>query len=334
MSPSGVFRIANREVQMQSIRQLGLLFLALALAIPTSDSQRVCAQSNSFFQFISSPSIAENQLRLDGPVHSIITGIVQPEVGDKLPPIGAAIIVPSAPFVELSKPTPIKVCVVQDKTGSSAHYRTPQVTEVDLSMLTDHMVESSGEVGVGFLHEASNWPLTRLYVPLLPEKPERETSSNPRKQMELELAYRKALKSWVEARDRRISEAEEDTYSFFNALRDDLNQTPNAGQSDVAGSLVRCDRFLAEPLREWEGKKVIRVLVMISDAEHAVSAQSRVTNDRIHADLPERLESNPVIYVVNGEKHKGDLAGKYSVIAVESIQAAFRDVISVSNRGR
>lgn len=238
------------------------------------------------------------------------------------------------PFELSSRPTPIKVCVVQDKTGSSAHYGTPQVSESDLTLLTDHLIEASGELGVGFLDEASNWPLTRMYVPLLADQPVRQKTANPRKQLQNEIAYRKDLDDWVLMRDRRIQRAEDNTKMFFDSLHADLVRPPNAGQSDVAGSIVRCDRFLAEPTREWEGKTVLRSLVMISDAEHAVTAQSRAANDRIHAALPDNLESKPIIYVVNGEKHKGDLAGKYSVIAVESIRAAFRDIISRSNQGR
>ena len=231
---------------------------------------------------------------------------------------------------------PFKVCVIQDKSQSGQFYKTPQMQEHQLRPLTDQLAINGGDVAGGFIQHSSNYPLIRAFVPPQPQLPVRKKALNSRKELEAELTYQQELQAWARARDERLLDAEAEIARFYEQLRDSLETAPTAGESDVAGSLLRCDRFLSEPIAEYGGSEVHKIMLFISDVEHGVRSSSLQGNDNLEATIPKpyELESNAQIYVVNGRKHKGSLAKNgYHVIAFEGIDAAIRSILSIVRSG-
>lgn len=238
---------------------------------------------------------------------------------------------PIRPALSQSPVHPLKVCIIQDKSGSSAQYGTPQLTQRTLQPITEAQVEVGGDTGVGFLDESSNWPLTRFYAPPIPPRPVEGKGITPSQKLAAKQAYMKAVREWKAELDARAIEAGREAERFYDSLKSELDRPASASQSDVIGSLLRCDRMLAEPDLQWGGREVLKYAVFVSDAEHAIRKMG--PGDDRETTMPERLESGATIIVVNGKKHKGTLGEHFKVLAFENIESAVRHILSTVNPG-
>ena len=225
-----------------------------------------------------------------------------------------------------------KVCVISDKTGSSQRFETPQITTEDLVPLLDQMYGSTGgEIGWGLLDENSGTPLKRLYIRWLPELPVRKRGRNARSELENARNYNEELALWVETRDERADRFQVEREHFFESIAPDIARPDTSRVSDVAGALVRCARFLAEPDPTMMGLDFMPFILFISDVEHAVTREYLAKNPDIDLTIPSprELDIIPIIFVVNGKQHKGTLAQSgYSVRAFEGINAAVRTILN------
>lgn len=87
--------------------------------------------------------------------------------------------------------------------------------------------------------------------------------------------------------------------------------------------------MLAEPDQQWGNQEVLKFIVFISDAEHAIR-KTHSADDR-ETTMPEHRESSATILVVNGKKHKGTLGEHFKVVAFENIDSAIRHITSIIN---
>lgn len=226
-----------------------------------------------------------------------------------------------------------KVCIVQDKSGSSKSYGTPQIKAEDFFPIFDLQLEHGGEIGFGVLDESSNWPLVRFYLTPKEPLPEKRKSFNVREQVKLRRQYNKALVAWKGRQDLRQERFQLQREIFLAEVSPHITRRLDAHSSDVAGALVRCNRFLAEQDVAIEGITYIPFILFISDVEHAVSREykQKFPDRDFSIPRPSALPFAKNIYVVNGRLHKGSLAtAGYQVTAFEGITAAIRYIISTT----
>ncbi|MEM8484444.1 MAG: hypothetical protein AAF564_02790 [Bacteroidota bacterium] len=229
--------------------------------------------------------------------------------------------------------TYFKVCVIQDKSGSSANFGTPQIKEGDFYPLFDAQLKVGGEIAFGMLDDSSNWPLKRFYVSPVPPLPVEEHAFSNRAKVEARKKYNRDLIAWKTKREKRHQRFQLDRDLFLNEIADDLSRGVDATSSDVIGALVRCHRFLAEMDADLTGADYIPFILFISDVEQALSSMFRQQNpDRDYAmPAPGALPYAKNIYVVNGRLHKGSLAqAGFRVKAFEGIASAIRTIVSIS----
>src|SRR5438128_108605 len=75
--------------------------------------------------------------------------------------IGAATSVPARE----SQDGAVAICILADQTRSTEGTGIPQLQPAQLAPLVDLIKERGGEIALGIVREASNLPLTRLYLP-------------------------------------------------------------------------------------------------------------------------------------------------------------------------
>jgi len=202
---------------------------------------------------------------------------------------------------EQSPPVPapwVRICVLQDLSGSIKSTRTPVLTPDHLQALAEIVSSIGGEVGFGLIREASDLPLLRSnWDPAPPEPP---MPSNPL----LRARWRKQQDQWVQI----TKERQKRVLEFRQGVEQRLQQKL-AVRTDVCGALQRCFLMLTEP----SGKRRTRDLILVvSDGLHNVR----------RSQCPEPLESIEML-VVNGQGLLGILR-QYKPRAFESPEAAVR----------
>jgi hypothetical protein len=200
-------------------------------------------------------------------------------------------------------PAPLRVCVMQDLSGSIVETRTPRITESDLKALTNLIKDRGGELGFGVIQEQSDRGLARFVVDENPAPPPPEPH-NP--------LYRPR---WE--RERQQAEAERNRWeadlktrvgAFLKEAQGRL-EARLAGATDVCGAIRRCDLMLAEPSKP----DTINFLVLISDGQHNVRRSA----------CPGSLAANGRLLLVNGSAVQG-VVEQYEPTRFESIEAAIR----------
>lgn len=208
---------------------------------------------------------------------------------------------------------PVKLAVMNDKTGSAGETRTAQLTAADLEPLFDTLRARGGELGFGLVTDDSYRSLLRLRLeapPAPPLAPSQEGNTfEVAERMDGYHAarddYDRKAKAREEAAARRIEE-------FRSAAAELLARKPDAPRSDVWGALQRADLFLSEEDSGWPQPPALFV-ILVSDAQDNVK--------RPHSPLRSRAR----VLVVNGSASVGSLSS-LSPLLFESPAAAWRYV--------
>jgi hypothetical protein len=197
---------------------------------------------------------------------------------------------PAAPWV--------RICVLQDISGSIKTTRTPVLTPDHIQALAETVASTGGEIGFGLIQESSDLPLLRGSWE--PPEPEPEKPGNAL----LRGRWRKKHEEWkqkMEERHKRVLE-------FRKEAEERLRRKP-APATDVCGALRRCFLMAAEPV----GKQTRTIILVVSDGLHNVRRSSR---------CPEPVE-NIEMLAVNGQGIFGVLKA-YKPRLFESPDAALR----------
>jgi hypothetical protein len=143
---------------------------------------------------------------------------------------------------------PVRVVLLQDKTGSANWTRTPQLVITDFNPLMDLIKTNSGEIALGLIRDSSNRGLLRLRVDLPPvEPPKPVPTGRPFDDMRATKTYRTASTVYQNDLEAWQKRTESEIAAFKSQAVPLLEQKANAPATDVWGALVRADRLLSEP---------------------------------------------------------------------------------------
>lgn len=143
---------------------------------------------------------------------------------------------------------PVRIVVVQDKTGSANWTRTPQITVATLDPLIDLIKITSGELALGLIRDSSNHGLLRLRIDLAPAEPPKPVpTGRPFDDMRASKAYSAALTAHQGKFDAWQRRTESDIAAFKSQAQPLLEGKANANATDVWGAVVRADGLLSEP---------------------------------------------------------------------------------------
>jgi len=215
---------------------------------------------------------------------------------------------------------PVKVVVIQDRTGSINLTGTPTLKAEDFDSLIDLLLCYGGELGFGLISDNSNRGLVRLtidYPPAQPMEPSKE--GNPYKvakkceeyRCEME-EFNRRLAAWQEASGQRIDR-------FKAQVTTVLKKEELARRTDVWDSVRRADLFLSEDNSAW-GEKLLIYAVLITDG------QDNVKKDRVVA-----MKSGAKLLLVNSFDTTGGLKD-LNPLKFESIESAMRFIIADTER--
>jgi hypothetical protein len=200
-------------------------------------------------------------------------------------------------------PALLRVCVMQDLSGSIVETRTPRISQAELKALTELVKARGGELGFGIIQEQSDRGLVRFAVDERPAPPPPEPH-NP--------LYRPR---WEQQRQQ--AEAERNRWEAQMKLKEQgfLKEaqarlaSPLARRTDVCGAIRRCDLMLAEPCPAG----TLRFLMLVTDGLHNVRGSA----------CPESLAANTRLLLVNGSGVQG-IVERYQPIRFESIEAGIK----------
>lgn len=210
---------------------------------------------------------------------------------------------------------PVRVVVLQDKTGSANWTRTPQLTLSDFDRLIDLLKARSGEVAFGLIRDSSNRGLLRLRIdsaPVAPEKPAQtgrvfDDARSVKAYRQANATYHRQLEQWQTATDASIT-------LFKSSMGPLLDQPANARATDVFGAIRRGDLLLAEP--QANGAPAVHAwLIAATDGDH--------NNGPV---MMGKLRSGARLVVINSAGRIGSLK-VFAPITFESISSAMRFMI-------
>lgn len=200
---------------------------------------------------------------------------------------------------------PVRICVLQDLTGSIRKTRTVVVTPEDLRLLAEIVKARTGELGFGIIGERSDLPLVRLtLLESPPPEPPARPPGNPIRQG----AWQRQWREYEEQRTAYDQRVQQQVEAFVKAAEARL-QGKLDRVSDVCGGIHRCDLMLAEPAPHH----VERFMVLITDGLHNVRSSR----------CPDALSSGAQVLLVNGEGILG-VVERYAPVRFESLEAALR----------
>lgn len=215
---------------------------------------------------------------------------------------------------------PVRIACVQDKSGSAALTRTPQLTLGDLAPLIELLRERGGELAIGIIHASLRLRMARLRIerPPAPPKSAPPGAGNPLDEAEQESARQDAQGKF----DKKLADWEADVSSrltVFHSELDVLLKAPSDSRSSPVWSAVsRGDLFLAESDTSWS-QTPARYGVVLSDGE----------DNTVH-DAPS-LSAGAIWLIVNGDGKVGSLR-KLNPERFESVPAAFAQVVARERR--
>jgi hypothetical protein len=216
---------------------------------------------------------------------------------------------------------PVRIVVVQDKTGSANWTRTPQLSVADLDLLIELLRNASGELALGLIRDSSNRGLVRLRIDLPPAQPAKPVpSGRPFNDMRAAKAYRTVFAVYQDDLEKWRTKTEANIAAFKSAAQILLDQKANASATDVWGAVVRADRLLCEP--PSPGTPVPDLWLLVASDLYYNTGSAR----------PQELRSGARLIVVN--------AGQTASLAplkptrFEAIAPAFRYLIDTENGGK
>ncbi len=205
---------------------------------------------------------------------------------------------------------PLRVCVMQDLTGSILDTRTPRISEKELRRLLDIVKPRGGEVGLGAIQEQSDRGLTRLFVEDAPP----EVPPPPANPLDMDRWREEAGK--IEAQRRAWEAKLQARIEAFLTQAQARLQAPLARATDVCGAIRRCELMLGEPT----DSPTANFVVLITDGQHNVRASA----------CPEEMTSR--VLLVNGAGVLGIL-GRYRPVRFESVDAAVNYIAKSASGG-
>lgn len=223
--------------------------------------------------------------------------------------------------------SPVKVCILQDKSGSAGHTRTEQFTEAHIEPLLSLIRESGGEIAIGVIQEESDRSLTRIRMERMGAAPasrsKRPDKGNAIKLMQLQKEWDAKQVKW-EATQAEYEKAVAEhnatmalrMSAFLRAIRSIIKRPANAPWTDIYGGLNRADLFLAEPDTIWHATPH-KYLLIVSDGLHEGVDKPPVTV----------LRSDATLILANGAGSQGALEA-FNAIRVESIDAAVEFIVA------
>jgi hypothetical protein len=214
--------------------------------------------------------------------------------------------------------SPVRIAIMQDKTGSAGRTRTPQLSVSDLTPLMELLQSCGGEIGFGLIRDNNNNSLLRLRTEAPPREPVAAIwDSNRFRAAQQKVEYSKKEKDYEKQRAAWLKETQCRQRDFNLVLKTLVETRVDAPLTDIWGALRQADVFLAESDASW-GMPTSRWVVLVSDGEQT----SVVTK-------PLALQSGAQMAVVNGSGLIGVLA-RFKPLAFGSPAAAFRHIIAVS----
>lgn len=239
-------------------------------------------------------SEVEKQVGIDGPLPA-----------DPFPPCQHAI---------------VKIALLQDKSGSVGHTRTPQVTMEHLDLLVNFIRPCGGEIGFGTINEQSNSSLYRLRIEAPPADAPKEPNKNgnPFQVQQDMKEYRKARVRYDQSMKVFDSEMERRIAAFKLNINARLDAPATARRSDFFGGIQRANLFLSENTAAWPSSPR-QYLVIVGDGIDNVKSE--------HESLPKTIQ----LILVNGSAAMGSLAS-FNPSRFESIESAI-DFVVASGKG-
>lgn len=216
---------------------------------------------------------------------------------------------------------PVRIACLQDKSGSAALTRTPQLTLGELAPLIGLLRECGGELAVGIIHGSVRMQMARIRIerPPAPPKPPPSGAGNPLAEAEQESArhdyqieFEKRLTNWETEVNSRLE-------TFHSELGRLLKVSSDSRSSPVWAAVRRADVFLAESDTSWP-EPPSRYAVVLSDGEDNTTRAASA------------LSAGATWLMVNGDGKIGSL-GSLNPKRFESVRAAFEDVVA-SERGK
>ena len=212
---------------------------------------------------------------------------------------------------------PVKICVLQDKSGSTKWNRVPQITPRDMDSLLEIVMHNGGEIGFGLVNDDSNRPLIRIIVEEPPAKPappkppkkgnifmRRQKAARQQLKYNTQLEkYKKDMEVWHEETDKLVSK-------FKSMIQPILEIKPNYRRTDIAGALLRAKLFLDEPECGWS-QPLSRYILMVSDGVDTVGKAFKP------------LQNPAKLILVNSSAEVGALK-PLSPLCFEDLSAAIR----------
>jgi len=203
---------------------------------------------------------------------------------------------------------PIRICLVQDLSGSIEQTGIRRMNREALEALVALVQSRSGELAFGLIRETSNRPLERLRIdelpPAAPKMPPEPKNLLMRRSWQEQV---EALQQQYEATRKAYEERIAPRVEAFLQRAVAMLQGATAKRTDVCGAIRRCDVFLAEMYPE----KADAFMMLITDGLHSVRSSR----------CPDQLSSKAQVVLVTG----GDSAGvveRYGPLRFEAVEAA------------
>jgi hypothetical protein len=208
---------------------------------------------------------------------------------------------PEPAVVQTVTAVPLRIAILQDKTGSSTTTRTPLLTSGQLQRFLAICHDRGGEITFGLIRDESNHLFERMTIGPPPHAPVKAVVHRTNA-LALQAAQHAAdeqfnadMKNYLplkSAWDRSLQAREN---AFLANVERLLAGAPDAQHTDVNGGVARADLFLSEDDAIF-GAPTHRYLVVISDGI-----------DNVHKPaMP--LKSGATVVVVNGIGSLGSLA--------------------------
>ncbi len=217
---------------------------------------------------------------------------------------------------------PVKVVVIQDKTGSTNWTRTPQLTLEDFDAPISLLKRSSGELAFGLIRDSSNRGLVRLHIDPAPVPPaETARTGHVFVDMRAANAYRAARAQYQQQLAVWQSATEANIALFKRQIQPLLDSAPNARASDVFGAIRRADLLLSEP--EAAGKeRAHRWILVASDGQHNQGPA-----------MANGLSSGARLVCVNSAGESCGSLERFKPLKMESISSGIRYLIETEMSG-
>jgi hypothetical protein len=206
---------------------------------------------------------------------------------------------------------PLKIAILQDKSGSVDSTRTPRITMAQFDILIAALEKRGGSLAFGFIDDDSNKSFTTLRIaarPIPPVEPSKE--GNPFKVAEAQSKYKKEQEEFEINERQWRSETNQAIVAFRSAVTPLIEDRRRSRATDIYSGLNRADLYLAEADTTFSSdNSPKRYMLVISDGL-----------DNMRRPLAE-MRSQAQIILVNGSASIGAMKA-FNPERFEGIEAA------------